>query len=505
MFGHFEGTHQRQMKTNTTLAGPQELALELENINILMQQSETDFRHLLSKVHPFHQINAANLLHYLVLRSLDIRKLQNTLHCYGLSSLTNSESHIRGQLLEIVKRLGKETTIFDEVCTYEKSRRSLKEKTIALFGENTGNKIPYIMVTFDRSFANDYDKVLNLLKSGMNIARINCAHDDENTWLKMIQYVKCASSVTHIPCKICMDLPGRKIRTKLKNKKKLKIRVGKAIYLTGSHLLKVGKGHTIGCSIQDIPKQLKPGEPVLFDDGLIETKVEKVEGERAKLRVLRISTKKPRIKSGKGINFPNSDLSFPALSKDDKKCLSFIKKNADMVGFSFVKNSADIDELQEEIKGYKSLSLILKIESPEAVRNLPHLLFRSMQEKNTGVMIARGDLAVEIGFERLSEIQEEILWICEAAHLPVIWATQVLETMNKSGIATRSEITDAAHAGFAECVMINKGTHILHVIKTLKDILKRSGGHHIKKRYTFRPLSIAVRFMRNKDTVPGEL
>jgi pyruvate kinase len=110
-------------------------------------------------------------------------------------------------------------------------------------------------------------------------------------------------------------------------------------------------------------------------------------------------------------------------------------------------------------------------------------------------MIARGDLAVEIGFERMSEIQEEILWICEAAHVPVIWATQVLENLNKSGIATRSEITDAAHAAQADCVMINKGSHTIKVIETLRDVLERIGGHHVKKRYTFRPLTIAKRFM----------
>jgi pyruvate kinase len=104
-------------------------------------------------------------------------------------------------------------------------------------------------------------------------------------------------------------------------------------------------------------------------------------------------------------------------------------------------------------------------------------------------------LAVEIGFERMSEIQEEILWICESAHVPVIWATQVLESLNKSGIATRSEVTDAAHAALAECVMINKGSHTLQVIETLKDILMRSGGHHFKKTYSMRSLSIASRYM----------
>ena len=109
-------------------------------------------------------------------------------------------------------------------------------------------------------------------------------------------------------------------------------------------------------------------------------------------------------------------------------------------------------------------------------------------------MIARGDLAVEIGFERLSEIQEEILWLCEAAHAPVIWATQVLETLNKSGIATRSEVTDAVYAGQAECIMLNKGKHLLTALATLQNILLRSGRHHSKKRYIFRPLKIAERF-----------
>ena len=109
-------------------------------------------------------------------------------------------------------------------------------------------------------------------------------------------------------------------------------------------------------------------------------------------------------------------------------------------------------------------------------------------------MIARGDLAVEIGFERLSEIQEEILWICEAAHTPVIWATQVLENLNKQGVATRSEATDAAHAALAECVMINKGSHTLEVLKSLLDILNRSRQHNYKQRHIFRELGIAKKF-----------
>lgn len=167
-----------------------------------------------------------------------------------------------------------------------------------------------------------------------------------------------------------------------------------------------------------------------------------------------------------------------------------------MVGYSFVRTPSDVSYLQKAIQslGMRKPNIILKIETPEAVLNLPSLLLAGMQEKVFGVMIARGDLAVEIGFERMGEIQEEILWICEAAHTPVIWATQVLETMHKSGMATRSEITDAAHAAMAECVMINKGDYTVEVIETLKEILSRMGGHHVKKRHIFRPLNIAGHF-----------
>jgi pyruvate kinase len=118
-----------------------------------------------------------------------------------------------------------------------------------------------------------------------------------------------------------------------------------------------------------------------------------------------------------------------------------------------------------------------------------------MKDEVLGVMIARGDLAVEIGFERMSEIQEEILWICEAAHVPVIWATQVLETLNKTGYATRSEITDAAMGVKSECVMLNKGKYIVKTIRMLDDILTRQLGHVDKKRYIMRPLGIAKSFL----------
>jgi pyruvate kinase len=238
----------------------------------------------------------------------------------------------------------------------------------------------------------------------------------------------------------------------------------------------------------------------LFDDGLFEAVVESPGAEIAGLRLIRSSAAKPRLKPEKGINFPDTELSVRSLTDFDKSILPFALEHADLLGYSFVRSAADVAELQSALRARSEapLPIILKIETYEAVQNLPNLLLQGMSEPLFGVMIARGDLAVEIGFERLSEIQEEILWVCESAHVPVIWATQVLETLNKSGLATRSELTDAAYAAHAECVMLNKGKHLLTVLATLQDILQRSGGHHVKKRYVFRPLKIAQRYLNGK-------
>jgi pyruvate kinase len=139
--------------------------------------------------------------------------------------------------------------------------------------------------------------------------------------------------------------------------------------------------------------------------------------------------------------------------------------------------------------------VVFKIENQEAFENLPEILLKGMKQNKIGVMIARGDLAVEIGFERISEVQNEILWICEAAHVPVIWATQVLENLAKTGIPTRAEISDAALSAQAECVMLNKGKSIITAIKVLKNILIRMEGHSFKKKNELRALKVAQSFM----------
>lgn len=458
---------------------------------------------LINSLHPEQVDSAKNLIHYLVLRNQDIRELQDLLHIHGLSSMASSESHVHRQLQAINERLGK---IYEEqeldICTYAFSKLKIGEKSRLLFGPKTEANVPYLMVTFDSDFADDYAMIKSLLQNGMNVARINCAHDDEATWAKMINKIKKACHQTGLDCKIYMDLAGPKIRTKLlekgKEKGKVKVKEGQLIWLAEDDKGFSEDDIVISPNEPGILPLLKKGERVYIDDGVIRCLVEKVKKDRVGIRVTRVSSEKGQIKAEKGINFPDTILEIPSLTEFDKSCLPFISENADLIGYSFVKSPEDIRALRTELKQLNDhcLPLIIKIETPEAVKNLPSLLLEGMKEQAFGLMIARGDLAVEIGFERMGEIQEEILWICEAAHIPVVWATQVLENLHKSGMATRSEITDAGHAALAECVMINKGEYTIEVMETLKDIVQRASAHRIKKRFTFRPLKIAERFLK---------
>jgi pyruvate kinase len=171
-------------------------------------------------------------------------------------------------------------------------------------------------------------------------------------------------------------------------------------------------------------------------------------------------------------------------------------KHADIIGYSFVRSDADVMELQTRLAelGGEGLGIILKIETREGFNQLPNLLLAAMRSRAVGVMIARGDLAIECGFQRLAEVQEEILWICEAAHMPVIWATQVLESLAKTGMPSRSEITDAAMGERAECVMLNKGPYMVTAVRILDDILRRMQAHQDKKRSMLRKLRVASVF-----------
>jgi pyruvate kinase len=181
------------------------------------------------------------------------------------------------------------------------------------------------------------------------------------------------------------------------------------------------------------------------------------------------------------------------MTDKDRQDLDFVVQHADLIGLSFVRRPQDVVELQQELvkRGHSGLGIILKIESRQAFDQLPLIMIAALRHHPVGIMVARGDLAVEIGFERLAEVQEEILWLSEAAHMPVIWATQVLETLAKTGMPSRAEVTDAAMGGRAECVMLNKGEHVVEAVRFLDNVLHRMQAHQSKKRSMMRRLAVA--------------
>jgi pyruvate kinase len=178
-------------------------------------------------------------------------------------------------------------------------------------------------------------------------------------------------------------------------------------------------------------------------------------------------------------------LDIDLVGSHSEDALQFAAEGADIVGLSFVGRAREVQRVSEYLDQHAraQVGMILKIETRRAFEHLPGMLLAALGgERPAGVMIARGDLAVECGYERLAEVQEEILWLCQAAHLPVIWATQVLDRLAKTGRPSRAEITDAAMGVQAECVMLNKGPRILEAISVLDDILRRMERHHRKQR-----------------------
>ncbi len=361
------------------------------------------------------------------------------------------------------------------------------------------------MATFPVEAASEYPLVREWLAHGMDIARINCAHDSRAEWEAMVANIRRAEAETGRRCKIEMDLGGPKVRVAETSFKKKTFVKGDRVLLVRAEPKKSREfPQQMSCTAEQALDQAKVGDRIWIDDGVIGTRVESVRPEGLELRIEHVSIEGERIRPGKGLNFPDTPLDIPALTSKDLDDLDFVAQHADMIGYSFVQTPADVELLLSELEKRvpdaerrSRIAIVQKIETPRAVLNLPALIVSAAGRQPVAVMIARGDLAVEVGFERLAEIQEEILWICEAAHVPVIWATQVFERLTKTGVPTRSEMTDAAAAERAECVMLNKGAFLTEAITALDNVLIRMEGHQFKKRAELRalmswPVEIAV-------------
>lgn len=249
----------------------------------------------------------------------------------------------------------------------------------------------------------------------------------------------------------------------------------------------------IPCTLKEAFLAAKTGDHVWFDDGKIGGIVLGNDGEVIAVEITHTSAKGGRLRPEKGINLPDTELNVSALTDKDLEDLRAVVSYADLIGYSFVSTPADVELLHDHLTrlGAKHIGIILKIETRRAFENLPQLLLASLSSPPVGVMVARGDLGVEVGFERLAEVQEEILWLCEAAHVPVIWATQVLEEMATKGSPSRAEVSDAVMSGRAECVMLNKGPYIVETVHFLNALLERMDAHQSKRRPMMRRLSIS--------------
>ena len=256
----------------------------------------------------------------------------------------------------------------------------------------------------------------------------------------------------------------------------------------------------IACTAPETLGFVRRDAPVWFDDGRIGGVVRSASSDRLVVEVTHAPVVGAWLGADKGINFPDTRVELPTLGPKDLEDLRFIVRHADLVGYSFVHSAEDIATLRQELAklGRPRMGVVLKIETRTAFEELPGILLAAVRHPPMGVMIARGDLAVEVGYERLAEVQEEILWLCEAAHLPAIWATQVLEGLTKTGLPTRAEVTDAAMGVRAECVMLNKGIHVAVAVRALDSILRRMQSHQAKKTAMLRHLHVVERFYHER-------
>ncbi len=239
----------------------------------------------------------------------------------------------------------------------------------------------------------------------------------------------------------------------------------------------------ISCTLPEVFVDIQQGERILFDDGKIEGIVRSVSKDEIEVEITYAKEEGAKLGADKGINLPESRLILSGLTNQDRENLRFVVKHADVVNMSFVNEPQDVYELLDELEKLCAdhLGIILKIETQGGCKNLPGILLASMRTHHVSIMIARGDLAIESGWQYMAEIQEEILWVCEAAHIPIVWVTQVLEILSKKRRPSRAEITDASMAQRVECVMLNKGPHIEYAIKMLDKILKSMEDYYRKK------------------------
>lgn len=490
-----------------TFADPERLEQEIAGLIANARGLEASLAGQLDRLHSNHRAAGRNLVHYLALRQHDLRPLQHELTALGLSSLGRSEPYVLatleavGRALRALSGIPPERDASSDVPThFGTADESRRERTSALLGPAPSGRSTRVMVTV----AEDVDArtVEALLAEGTDAVRINCAKGSVKEWRRTVERVRHAERRRGKECRVLCDLAGPNPRTLAADDPGSNDVIGRAgvgdrlwLVAPSSGRSKKGKrrGVVLGCTLPSVIADVSPGERVSYDDGKLSGVVRDVGTGWACIEVTFARKHRVKMRPNKSLNLPDTMLQLPALTKKDLSDLEFVARNADLVGLSFVRSAEQVEALQNELIRLhaQKLGIVLKIETTQAFQTLPTLLLTAMRSPQVGIMVARGDMAIEMGFERLAEAQEEILWLGEAAYLPVIWATQVLDALNKTGVPSRAEVTDAAMGSRAECVMLNRGAHTLEALRFLRNVLERMEAHQEKKRSMLRKLSIS--------------
>jgi len=322
----------------------------------------------------------------------------------------------------------------------------------------------------------EYEVLLALAREGVDVFRLNFSHGTHEEHKDVINSIVKINQTYDFHVGILADLQGPKIRIGEIADKQILLENGTEIIFTNQPCK--GTLERVFISYENFPKEVKPGERILLDDGKLVLEVVTTDRQRdVKLKVIHGGV----LSSRKGVNLPDTALSIPSITEKDHADLDFIlTQPVNWIALSFVRRAEDILELQELIdKAGHTAKTIAKIEKPEAVRNI-----RKIVKQANGIMIARGDLAVEVAMEKLPTIQKEIIRLCIERSRPVIVATQLMDSMINNPSPTRAEITDVANAVLdgTDAVMLSAetsvGKHPVLVVEAMNKIIREAEKHY---------------------------
>ena len=318
---------------------------------------------------------------------------------------------------------------------------------------------------------NSEEMITRLIKGGMNVGRLNFSHGTHENHRTMIQTIRKVATKLDKPIPILQDLQGPKLRVGKIKSGLVELKKGNTISITNNDIL--GDETIISTTYKHLPDDVKPGDTILLDDGLIQLKVKEKKSNQILCQILEGG----KLSDNKGINLPGVAISQPSFTKKDLQDLLFgIKHGVDMVAISFVRSPDDVMKVKDIIKEHnKDILVIAKLEKPEAIRHVEEII-----DSSDGVMIARGDLGVELPLQKVPSLQKNIIRMAIQKGKPVITATQMLESMRHNSRPTRAEVSDVANAIFdgTDAVMLSAetatGNYPVTTVKTMAKIISEA-------------------------------